>query len=209
MKSLYLRSGLALLCAVILSACGGGNGSLALSGTVSNLTKDGLVLVNTNTGEKLPIPNGTSTFVFTKLAAVDEQFNVIVDAQPTGANCQPSGTTNTGKANVYTAYYIAFICTTNPLTLGGTVTGLDTKGLVLANGADTVAVLPGASASTPVTFTFPTKVGDGSPFGVTVLSQPKDTTKTCTLANNVGTMPSGVPKDQLSIPYMPIVVTCQ
>jgi hypothetical protein len=201
MKSLYLRSGLALLCAVILSACGGGNGSLALSGSVSGLTKDGLVLVNTNTGEKLPIPNGTSTFVFTKLAAVDEQFNVIVDTQPTGAKCAPSGTTNTGKASVYTAYYIAFICVTNPWTLGGTVTGLDTKGLVLANGADTVAVLPGASASTPVSFTFPTKVGDGSPFGVTILSQPKDTTKTCTIANNVGTMPAG--------DYSPITVTCQ
>jgi hypothetical protein len=201
MKSLYLRSGLALLCAVILSACGGGNGSLALSGTVSGLTKDGLVLVNTNTGEKLPIPNGTSTFVFTKLAAVDEQFNVIVDTQPTGAKCAPSGTTNTGKANVYTAYYIAFICVTNPWTLGGTVTGLDTKGLVLANGSDTVAILPGASASTPVSFTFPTKVGDGSPFGVTILSQPKDTAKTCTIANNVGTMPAG--------DYSPITVTCQ
>jgi hypothetical protein len=34
MKSSYLRAGLALLCAVILSACGGSNGSLQLSGTV-------------------------------------------------------------------------------------------------------------------------------------------------------------------------------
>lgn len=201
MKSLYLRSGLALLCAVILSACGGGNGSLALSGSVSGLTKDGLVLVNTNTGEKLPIPNGTSTFVFTKLAAVDEQFNVIVDTQPTGAVCSPSGTTNTGKANVYTAYYIAFICVTNPYVLGGSVLGQDTAGLVLANGADTVAVPPASAPGVAVGFTFPTKVANGSPYGVTILAQPKNTTKTCSVSNNVGTMPASN--------YSPVVVICQ
>ena len=201
MKSLYLRSGLALLCAAILSACGGGNGSLALSGTVSNVAKDGLVLINTNTGEKLAVPINTSTFVFTKLAAVDESFNVIVDTQPNGARCDPVGTTNAGKASVYNAYYIAFACVTNPYVLGGSVQGQDTAGLVLANGSDTVAVPPAPAPGVAVGFTFPTKVANGSPYGVTILAQPKNTAKTCTVSNNVGTMPAS--------DYSPVVVICQ
>ena len=144
MKSLYLRSGLALLCAIILSACGGGDGSLQLSGSITGLTKDGLVLTNTNTGELLTVPVNSSSFVFTKLASTDEQFNVIVKTQPTNANCVASN--NTGKANVYTAYYIVITCTNDAFKLGGVVSGLTSSGLILANGPDTVAVTPNGGA---------------------------------------------------------------
>jgi hypothetical protein len=186
MKSLYLRSGLALLCAVILSACGGGDGSLQLSGSISGLTKDGLVLINTNTGEKLSVPINSSSFIFTKLASTDEQFNVIVDTQPANAKCTASN--NTGKANVYTAYYIAITCTNDPYTLGGVVYGLKSSGLILTNGPDTVGVLPNGGAD--VSYTFPTKVANGSPFGVTVLSQPAGQTCTVDPTKAVGTMPA-------------------
>src|SRR5471032_3016863 len=47
MKSLFVRSGLALLCAMVLASCGGsGGGSMLLSGAIVGLTKSGLVLVN-------------------------------------------------------------------------------------------------------------------------------------------------------------------
>ncbi|GJJ02726.1 hypothetical protein RugamoR64_32640 [Duganella rhizosphaerae] len=200
MKSLYLRSGLALVCAALLNACGGGNGNLALSGTVTGLTKPDLVLINNKTGEKLSVPANTSSFVFTKLAAVDEEFNVTVFTPPTGGSCKPVGTTNVGKANAYTSYSIQFTCQANPYTLGGTVTGLSSKGLILANGSDTVSVLPPASAGAPVSFTFGTMVGDGSPYGVTILSQPKEPAQVCTLSSNVGNMPSGN--------YSGVTVTC-
>ena len=199
MKSLYLRAGLALLCAVALSACGGGSGSLLLSGSISGLSKDGLVLVNKNTGEKLPITSGSIAFSFTKLASVDEAFDIEVDTQPTGANCVMSN--NNTKANAYTAYYIAVVCTTNPYKLGGTVTGLDSNGLVLANGPDTVAVPPPATPGATVSFTFPVTVANGSPFGVTVLAQPQNTSKVCTASNNTGTMPSN--------DYSPVTIICQ
>jgi hypothetical protein len=189
MKSLYLRSGLALLCAVILSACGGGNGSLQLSGTISGLAKPGLVLRNTNTGEDLPIASGSGSFVFTKLAAVDEQFNVIIQTQPTGAHCDASA--NTGKANAYNAYYIVITCTTNSYQLGGTVNNLRGNGLALANGFDTVAILPPATAGAAVNFVFTTNVADGSLFGATVLTQPAGQTCKVDPSNNPGTMPSG------------------
>ena len=204
MKSLYLRSGLALWCAALLNACGGGNGSLVLSGTIAGLTKPDLVLINKKTGEKLPIPANTTTFAFTKLAAVDEDFDIEIDGLgPTGAKCTPVGTSNVGKANAYTSYTIGFTCVTNPYKLGGTVSGLRSKGLVLANGADLVNVPPSATAGAPVDFTFGSTVGDGSPYGVTVLSQPKDpVAQVCTVVSGgVGNMPAA--------DFSGVAVTCQ
>ncbi|RZT08084.1 hypothetical protein SAMN05216319_3508 [Duganella sp. CF402] len=191
MKSSYLRAGLALLCAVILSACGGSNGNLALSGTITyvptTVTPAGLVLINKNTGEKLSIATGASTFVFTKLLASDEAFDVEVDTDPTGAKCVMSN--NKNNANVYTVYYVAVTCTSNPWVLGGTVKGLTGTGLVLANGPDTVGVLPSATAGADVSFVFPTKVSNKAQYGGTVLTQP--TGQTCAFSStlNPGTMP--------------------
>lgn len=188
MKSLYLRSGLALLCAVILSACGGnGNGDLPLAGTITGLTKTGLVLINKSNGEKLTINSGDASFQFTRFASNDEQFDIQVDTQPTGAKCLVSN--GTAKANVYTYARISVACTANPWTLGGNVIGLTGKGLVLANGSDTVAVLPAATAGGNVFFTFPAKVGDGYQFGATVLVQPAGQTCTVNPKNNPGIMP--------------------
>lgn len=199
MKSLYLRSGLALLFALTLAACGGGHGNLTLSGSVGGLVKTGLSIKNVVNGEVLTIDAGASSFVFTKLLAEDEQFDVQIATQPVGAVCQTLN--NKGKANVYTVYTVTVSCVTNAYNLGGTVTGLDGNGLVLANGADTVAIAKPAVAGAPVSFVFPTKVADGSPFGVTVLAQPQGTTKTCVASNNTGTMPS---YDALGL-----IVTCK
>jgi hypothetical protein len=191
MKSSFLRAGFALLCAVILSSCGGNNGSLALSGTITynppNATITGLTLVNNGNGEKVTIDSGATSFIFTKLLAVDEKFDVeVVAPGPSGAICTPAA--NTGTASVYTVYYVTVTCTANPWVLGGTVKGLTSTGLVLANGSDTTAVLPAGGAD--VKFTFPTKVGNTAQYGVTVLTQP--TGQTCTVDStlNPGTMPN-------------------
>lgn len=205
MKSVFLRAGLALLCAVVLNGCGGGNdGNLLLSGTISGLSKAGLVLVNKPTGEKLTIASGAGSFQFTRLLAVDEEFDVEVDTQPTGAICTPSA--NKNKANVYTAYYVVITCKTNPWTLGGVVKGLESDGndatndgVTLANGPDTASAQPPATPGADVQFSFANFVGDGSPYGVTVLVQPSN--KTCTLSPDaIGTMPAG--------DYRKLVVTC-
>jgi hypothetical protein len=187
MKSLYLRSGLALLCTVILSACGGsGGGDLPLQVTVVGLNKTGLVLINKPTGEKLTI-TGSGTYAFTKLVSVDEQFDIQIDTPATGAKCVLSE--NTGKANVYTYGRAGVTCASNPWTLGGAVDGLTGKGLVLANGSDTVSVPPSAVAGANVLFTFPSKVADGSAFGATVLLQPEGQTCVVDPKNNPGVMP--------------------
>lgn len=190
MKSSYLRAGLALLCAVILSACGGNNGNLQLSGTITykGVAKPGLVLINKTNGEKLTIETGATGFAFTKLLASDEAFDVEIDTPPTGAECTLAN--NINKANVYTVYYVAVTCSANPHVLGGTVKGLTGTGLVLANGADLVSIQPAASAGADVAFTFPTNVSDGSPYGGTVLHQPTGQTCKFDAALNPGTMPS-------------------
>jgi hypothetical protein len=205
MKSSYLRAGFALLCAVILSACGGNNGSLALSGvityvpTTASLT--GLVLINNGNGEKVTIDPGVTSVIFTKLLSVDEKFDVQVLTQPTGANCvATTNAVNTGTASVYTVYQIGYTCTSNPYVLGVTVKGLTTNGLVLANGSDTTAVL--ANGGADVKFTFPTKVANSAQYGVTVLSQPTGQTCTIDKALNPGTMPAKA--DQLGL-----IVNCQ
>lgn len=202
MKSSFLRAGLALLCGVILSACGGNNGSLALSGTVTynGTSTSSVVLANQSNGDKLTVSIGTgsTSFVFGKLLATDEQFNVVVESSPPGATC--TTTEASGTASYYTVYRVAITCTANPYTLGGTVKGLNSKGLVLANGSDTIGVLPAATAGADVNFAFSLKVGNGSPYGVTVLSQPDK--QTCVVSPNLnpGTMPSA---DQLGL-----VVNC-
>jgi hypothetical protein len=199
MKSSYLRAVIVLLCAVLLNACGGNNGSLALSGTITyapaGVTVPSFVLINNGNGEKVTIDSGVTTFIFTKLLATDEQFDVeVVAPGPAGADCKPSA--NTGSASVYTVYYVTIACTANPYVLGGTVKGLSGAGLVLANGSDTTAVLPAATAGADVKFTFPTKVGNSAAYGVSVLTQPAGQTCSVSSTLNPGTMPDA---DQLGL----------
>lgn len=68
-------------------------------------------------------------------------------------------------------------------TVGGTVTGLEGQGLILQlNGADDLAVIGDGS------FVFPTDLADGSPYTVTVSSQPSGPDQTCLVANGSGTI---------------------
>ncbi len=211
MKSVYPRAGLALLCAVILSACGGsGNGSMLLQGSISGLSKPGLVLINRSTGEKLSIEAGASAFQFTRLIAVDESFDIEIDTPPTGASCKL--TDNINKANSFTSYRTVVSCTTNPWILGGVVKGLaddgvtgNNDGVTLANGPDTVYVGPSATAGADVPFSFANTVGEGTAYGVTVLAQP--TNRSCSLtAPTTGTV-AGTGLMPASN-YNGLVVTC-
>lgn len=67
--------------------------------------------------------------------------------------------------------------------VGGTVSGLGTSGLVLANGSSTVSVASGAT-----TFNFADTVASGGAYGVTVRSQPPG--QTCTVYNSSGSVGS-------------------
>lgn len=174
MKSLYLRAGLAVLYGATLAGCGGGSGSLQLGGTIVGLTKPGLVLMN---GSSTVSPAaGDTTFTFPDLVANDASFDIEIKTQPDPAlaTCDTAIQYNKGKANIYTVRQAIVTCHTTTYSLGGTVHGLVGKGLVLANGSQTVPVAAPATASADVSFTFPTEVPNGSNYGVTVLAQPTD-----------------------------------
>ena len=170
MKSSILRAGVALACALGLSACGGGDGDLYLSGAVYNVTKEGLVL--TNGGDEVKVESPFTSFQFANRVSTDDAFDIKVKAIPSNAS---SCTVNNGKAraNYYTIYQISVTCTikTHPLTVK--VNGLTTSGLVVVNGADRKDVPVGTTKvdMTPV-------YEDGA-YGVTVLTQPSG--QTCTV----------------------------
>src|SRR4051812_16867133 len=67
--------------------------------------------------------------------------------------------------------------------LGGTVSGLTTSGLVLANGTDTLSVSTGATR-----FRLPAGLVSGTAYSITVQSQPAG--QICSIANGSGTMGS-------------------
>lgn len=71
----------------------------------------------------------------------------------------------------------------DPRSIGGTIRGLTTDGLVLANGADTVTLSAGAGS-----FTLPTRLGQGSSYLVSVQHQPQSRDQFCTVAAAAGTV---------------------
>src|SRR5262249_27185988 len=75
-------------------------------------------------------------------------------------------------------------------TVGGTVSGLKGKGLILKdNGADDLLI------TTDGAFTFPAKLATGSAYAVTVSSQPPNPTQTCTVTKGSGTVETAAVTD--------------
>jgi hypothetical protein len=190
MKRITLRSAALLACAAGLAACGGGNANLLLAGSIIGLTKPGLVL-DSGSGDTVTVSAFASNFAFPKLLESDADFHVTVKTQPTAAVC--SVTNGKGTMGAYNVTSVIVNCVTNTYTLSGTVTGLDSAGLVINNGPEQVAIASGATS-----FTFTKlkadgtydsgKVADGAAYGVTVFQQPAG--RTCTVVNGVGTMGS-------------------
>lgn len=179
MKKVFLHLGvIAAMASVIgLTACGGGSSvtNVALGGTVTGLTTDGLVL--TNNFALVAIPANAKTFLFPGRTAVGTGYSVSVQKQPTGQTCSIAngmGIAGTSDINIQVS------CAPNHQ-LGGSINGLSTNGLALANGSDVVRPAAGDT-----TFVFPTKVGEGTAYGVTILTQPSP--QTCSVVNGSGYM---------------------
>lgn len=173
----------AVCTALLLAACGGGGGGdIALGGTVSNLTKDGLEIVNLDNGDTKTLnatgANNSGSWTFSKLLARDETFNVQVKTLPSGVTCVVEN--GQGRTGLYPVFTVAIYCQTETRKLGGTVSGLTGSGLVLANGSDQLAV------SADGAFTMPREVPDGSAYGIVVLAQPSG--QACTVLNGTGKM---------------------
>jgi hypothetical protein len=178
-----LRAGLALACALSLSACGGGDGDVYIGGTATGVTKPGLVLTN-NGGDDLAV-NQSGTFFFSKLAETDAGYDVKVKSVPANvdgiANCVVSN--GSGKA-VFNITSILVSCKIRTHALGGNIIGLNgATGLELVNGTDRKAIAP--TGTDPQAFTM-TPVSEDLPYGVSILKQPAG--RTCAVENASGTM---------------------
>ena len=151
-----------------------------VGGTISGLTVSGLVLANGS--DTLSVPAGASTFTMPTAVAYGSSYAVTVATQPTGLTCDVTNGSGTMPADAVTN--IAVKCTDQPLTVGGSISGLgNATGLVLINGTDTYTVPAGATS-----FTLDTAESPGSTYAVRVQSQP--TGMTCSTSEGRGTMPT-------------------
>jgi uncharacterized repeat protein (TIGR03803 family) len=152
----------------------------SLGGTISGLGNNaGLTLTNGN--DTLAVTGGSTSFTMPTPVAFGSPYSVAVLTAPAGLTCTPSNASATMPAGNVANVVIS--CSDQSYTVGGTISGLTSSGLVLVNGSDTLAVKPGASS-----FTMPTAVAYTSAYTVTVQTQP--TGLTCSVSNGSGTMGS-------------------
>ncbi len=153
-----------------------------VGGSLSGLAAAANVVLQNNAGDSLTL-NANGSFTFATRVAVASTYAVSVLTQPAGQTCtvaRGSGTVgNAAVANV------AVSCQTNApstFTIGGSLTGLSTgSSLVLQNRNGSNLTL-----NTNGSFTFANSATTGSPYAVTVLTQPAGAT--CAVTSGVGSV---------------------
>ena len=151
--------------------------SYTVGGAVTGLNGAGLVLQNGT--DTVSVAANATSFTLPTPVAFTSSYTVSVKTQPAGLSCSvANGAGTMAAANVTN---VNVTCTDQPFTVGGTVSGLISGGLVLANGTDTVTVAANASH-----FSLPTSVAFGAAYAVAVQTQPAGLT--CSVSNGSGTM---------------------
>jgi hypothetical protein len=151
--------------------------TFTVGGSVSGLVAAGLVLVNGT--DTVAIASGATGFTLPTAVAQGAGYTVTVKTQPAGEQC--SLTSSTGIVAGANVTNVAVACAAASHSLGGTISGLPSAGLVLANGSDTVSPAAGA-----LVFTFATPVAEGGAYAVSVQTQPSGAA--CSVGSGTGTM---------------------
>jgi hypothetical protein len=159
-----------------------------VGGTITGLTGT-VVLQNNATGDKSVSADGSFTFL---PVADGGTYEVTVLTQPDKQTCVVSDGTGVISGKVISNVSVS--CTTNTFSVGGTISGLSGAIVLQINGGDNL------STSTNGSFTFSTKLVDGTTYTVTILTQPPG--QTCTIA--VGTDSSVVNNANVAS----VVLTC-
>jgi ribosomal protein S11 len=163
--------------------------TFTVGGTVSGLT--GIVTLRNNGGDSLA-RNTNGSFTFATVLTTGSPYAVTVFSQPVGQTCTVANGSGIVAAGNVTN--VAVTCVTNPatFTVGGTVAGLTGSVTLRNNGGDNlVRTVNGA-------FAFATPLATGSPYAVTVFSQPAG--QTCAVINGSGNIASANATN--------VVVTC-
>ena len=151
---------------------------VAIGGTVTGLVDSGLVLQNNGSDDLSIAADGEFEFV-TPLTP-GTSYNVTVSTQPDGQLCSvENGNGEVPDVNV-TDVLVTCGDEPDPVSIGGTVTGLAGNGLVLQNnGGDDLTI-----AAADIGFEFAAPVNVGAPYEVTVFTQPAG--QTCSVENGSG-----------------------
>jgi 6-phosphogluconolactonase (cycloisomerase 2 family) len=170
---------------LLLVACGDDSVSstsrYAIGGTVSGLVGTGLVLQDNGTDDLTITKNGAFQFATPLISG--SSYAITVKTQPgsPSQNCIVTSGTGTVSGDAVTG--VTVTCSTNGFTVGGVVNTLSGSGLVLQdNGGDDLPI------SSTGAFTFTNTVGSGSPYAVTVKTQPSNPTQICAVTNGSGTI---------------------
>jgi hypothetical protein len=160
--------------------CSGGT-RYTIGGTITGLVGTGLSLT-VNGGARVNPAAGATTFTFLGTYATGTAYTAIVSIQPSNPTQTCTMTNATGTVGTANVTNIAVVCTTG-YSVGGTIANQNGNGLVL--------LLNGGSAITRNVdqsgFTFPV-LPVGTPYSVTVGTQPTAPSQTCTVSNGNGTI---------------------
>lgn len=152
--------------------------TFTIGGFIQGLTANGLILQN-NAADNLALAMNASNFQFATPVPYGGQYNVTVFQQPAGLTCTVMNGFGTNIMSDVTN--ISIMCSSTTFTIGGTITGLTSAGLVLQNNFDDNLNV----AANATTFQFNTPVAQGSSYMVTVFNQPNGLF--CKVINGQGT----------------------
>jgi hypothetical protein len=156
---------------------------LTIRGSITGLSGAGAKLQN-NGGDTLTLAPGATSFAFPVQIRSGGTYAVSVLAQPStpSQSCVLGAASGTVQGTDVSS--VTLTCTTQSLSLGGTVTGLVGSPLVLQNSnGDTVGITGNGA------FAFPVSIASGSMYAVTVKTQPTaGQVQSCVVANANGTM---------------------
>ncbi len=151
----------------------------AVGGSVAGLSAAGLVL--TDGRDLFGIAAGATAFTMPMALPTGARYALSVQTQPSGLTCAVSNGSGTVGATPVTD--IAVACATRAFTVGGSVSGLTTSGLVLTNGGDSLTVLANA-----MQFTMPVALPSAAVYQVAASAHPP--ALACDVTNGSGTVGS-------------------
>ncbi len=155
-----------------------------IGGEVSGLRGAGLVLQLNGSDDTRVVRNGS--FIFPTGLESGATYAVAVATQPSNPAQTCTVSSGTGAVAAENVTNVTVVCSTESFGVGGSVSGLEGRGLVLQlNGAEDLSIASDGS------FTFPSALASGSEYEITVRTQPETPSQTCTVANASGTVGSG------------------
>jgi hypothetical protein len=149
--------------------------SYTVGGKVTGLS--GTIVLADNGGDALSL-DANGAFAFATPIASDSMYTVTIKTQPASQTCSVSGGTGTVGSGDITGVVVN--CSASGHTVGGTISGLTGSAVLQDNGGDDLTLNANG------TFAFATPLGAGSPYDVTVATQPAG--ETCTVTNGGGSV---------------------